>query len=730
QPTAGDVVGADASGIKAGGSSAYGSGTSGKAPTQGGLTRRLLMSAPAPQLGRAGESSGVRVSHAAASNPGSGSSAGFSSSAGSSSLTGPDSSMSPSAAGGSSAMSDVGGSDSSPSSDARGSHMAVSNAAGSGSDAVGADTSGTEAVGSDAYRSDASGSGTNGSCACGPGSGLSANSSGSGSSCACGSGSGASGLGKEERSMMASSYEIGRFIGKGSFSTVHLARDIRTRRHCAVKLIDVSACEERAAAARGRNAIGLRGQPLISDLLRREIDILSALSSSRHPNICSFLDSFSYRDPTTGSKIFCMVTENCSRGDLQSYLKRVRKERKLKYKNNGALLLEGTFLSSKRHALSQVLCGLSFLHSRAIVHRDIKAPNIFLCPVQHDKSEPFSLLGCQLKIGDFGLAVQLKEDDDWGEALTTFCGTPSSLAPEVVGLLISTEDRSSAAASSTAYDSLMGTDVTLFAEESNQESRSGYGQPADLWSTGCLLYTMIVGHSPFAVPNTHIRDTEDQKISRVTKIQQVIQRIMHVEWSVPANVKIEKPLEMLLYQLLNERARERGTAMSILNSHLFFRGNGIFEGNIARNGNWNGNEINTIHHRKNDIRVATDIEALGTLNSKQKADEKTTRPGHKQSNEWTINAERDVHDEVLLHPRHKFWRVGPPSMMQHASSSPLTQDIIKAKEELTLAMAAAAETSAELLKLREREQVASLNLLMIDGSISGDMRALHSILNG
>jgi len=41
---------------------------------------------------------------------------------------------------------------------------------------------------------------------------------------------------------MASNYEVGRFLGRGSFASVYLARDVRTRARCAIKIVDVEAC--------------------------------------------------------------------------------------------------------------------------------------------------------------------------------------------------------------------------------------------------------------------------------------------------------------------------------------------------------------------------------------------------------------------------------------------------------------------------------------------------------
>ncbi|KAL3761820.1 hypothetical protein ACHAW5_001928 [Stephanodiscus triporus] len=415
---------------------------------------------------------------------------------------------------------------------------------------------------------------------------------------------------------MASNYEVGRFLGKGSFATVHLARDVRTRAQCAIKIVDVAECERR----RRRDGGGEGGDVDIDSLLTREVDVHSSVSS--HPNVVRLLESFGYVNGVTGGAMKALVMELCPLGDLQDYLRRVRDDRRRRGGTTTAtdgfcasswLLPEGTFLKTGeiRHALSQVLCGLSFLHARAIVHRDIKASNVFLSPsprTTRTTAGGRGLLDCTLKLGDFGLAVTMRDDDDWCEARRTFCGTPTCLAPEVVSQSVflpasavaTGEEHDGPAGPSRAssrrtggkksLDGGNGSDSLVVSEASSSSSLvrrsesekiAGYGQPADLWSTGCLLYTLIVGHNPFAVPvvtasGTRRRDegatqtmSEEEKTRR---IRQIVDRVIRGDWSIPANVRItDESLEGLLGQLLEGQPRKRGTARGILNLHPFFR---------------------------------------------------------------------------------------------------------------------------------------------------------------
>ncbi|KAI8841753.1 kinase-like domain-containing protein [Chytridium lagenaria] len=98
-----------------------------------------------------------------------------------------------------------------------------------------------------------------------------------------------------------------------------------------------------------------------------------------------------------------------------------------------------------RRVLEQVVKGLEYLHERKIMHRDLKLSNILL-------TEDFDV-----KIADFGLACRL--NDNAGEQ-RTMCGTPNYISPEVI-------------------------------------MRHSYGPATDVWSLGCMFYTVLIGRPPF-----------------------------------------------------------------------------------------------------------------------------------------------------------------------------------------------------------------------------------------
>ncbi|XP_037327871.2 serine/threonine-protein kinase PLK1 [Pungitius pungitius] len=98
-----------------------------------------------------------------------------------------------------------------------------------------------------------------------------------------------------------------------------------------------------------------------------------------------------------------------------------------------------------RYYMTKLLNGIQYLHNNRVIHRDLKLGNIFL----NDDME--------VKIGDFGLATKIEFD---GERKKTLCGTPNYIAPEVL-------------------------------------CKKGHSYEVDIWSLGCILYTLLVGKPPF-----------------------------------------------------------------------------------------------------------------------------------------------------------------------------------------------------------------------------------------
>ena len=96
--------------------------------------------------------------------------------------------------------------------------------------------------------------------------------------------------------------------------------------------------------------------------------------------------------------------------------------------------------------------GLAYLHETKVVHRDIKLENLVF-----GREDDFE----SLKIIDFGIAALLEEG-----TLTSACGTPGYLAPELFDL------------SQASFDS--------------DDEFQGYAFPVDVFSAGVVFYRLYV----------------------------------------------------------------------------------------------------------------------------------------------------------------------------------------------------------------------------------------------
>ncbi|KIM98008.1 hypothetical protein OIDMADRAFT_182363 [Oidiodendron maius Zn] len=123
---------------------------------------------------------------------------------------------------------------------------------------------------------------------------------------------------------------------------------------------------------------------------------------------------------------------------------------------------------------TQLISGVSYMHSKGVGHRDIKPENILLSDTGN------------LKIADFGLAT-LFEHNGQTKLSTTMCGSPPYIAPEV---------------------------ITCSKNPQNKNSKApGYAANlVDIWSCGVVLFVLLVGNTPWDEPTSS--SWEFQEFSR------------------------------------------------------------------------------------------------------------------------------------------------------------------------------------------------------------------------
>ncbi len=113
--------------------------------------------------------------------------------------------------------------------------------------------------------------------------------------------------------------------------------------------------------------------------------------------------------------------------------------------------------STAARYIAQLFSAIQYLHSRGVVHRDIKLENIMLTR------------DGEIKLIDFGFSKRIGDK----RVLNSCCGSPNYMSPE---MLRSTR---------TQDQSLLPT------------KHSKYGREVDIWAAGVAMYVLLVGKYPF-----------------------------------------------------------------------------------------------------------------------------------------------------------------------------------------------------------------------------------------
>ena len=216
-------------------------------------------------------------------------------------------------------------------------------------------------------------------------------------------------------------------LGKGAFGEVFLTQIDGKSGFYATKRLDRAYCER-------------------EDNIKRLSNEIKVMQKIHHPNIVSLIDL-----KKTKSHHY-LVMEFCNGGDLTGCL------RKYMAKYNRPFSEEIV-----QYLMIQIVRGLDALHSRNIMHRDLKLDNILVCFNSENDKNGLNMMKAIAKITDFGFATQLNRN----QLAHTVLGTPTNMDPSLLN---------------------------------NMEQRTrneGYDQKADIWSLGTLCYEMLVGRTPF-----------------------------------------------------------------------------------------------------------------------------------------------------------------------------------------------------------------------------------------
>ena len=254
------------------------------------------------------------------------------------------------------------------------------------------------------------------------------------------------------------------FIGKGGFSKVYKAFDKKFQRWVALKIYKTSELSERYS-------------PMAE--IQRVINL-------DHPNICRYIDFEEIeKEDSLGEKekIQVGVMELLDGGNLSKY-----------YRGSHDL-------SVFKKLLSDVLYGLSYLHKKGIIHRDIKPPNILIKETDN---------GPVAKITDFGISKKS------GSANS---GTSSAL---IVSIPYMAPEQ-------------------LNAQKYGIDEKVSYN--IDFWSLGVTVFEVITGQPLF---KNHDHDSSEQ----------IMMNILSVEAPEKINL-LPEPYRKFVEQCLKKDAKQR-----------------------------------------------------------------------------------------------------------------------------------------------------------------------------
>ncbi|ORX82674.1 Pkinase-domain-containing protein [Basidiobolus meristosporus CBS 931.73] len=202
-------------------------------------------------------------------------------------------------------------------------------------------------------------------------------------------------------------YVVLQTLGEGEFAKVKLGIHAQSGQEVAIKLIKKANVDSESRMAK----------------IKREITVLRSLD---HPNIVRLFEVIET------DKYIGIIIEYASGGELFDHI------------------LAHRYLKEREacRLFAQLISGVSYMHEKNVVHRDLKLENLLL-----DRNR-------NIIITDFGFANQFSSPTN--DLMATSCGSPCYAAPELV----------------VSEGMYVGTAV-------------------DIWSCGVILYAMLCGYLPF-----------------------------------------------------------------------------------------------------------------------------------------------------------------------------------------------------------------------------------------
>lgn len=219
-----------------------------------------------------------------------------------------------------------------------------------------------------------------------------------------------------------------------------------------------------------------------------------------HPNIVKFLDFRKTRHH------FYILMEYCNGGSLTSAIENYY----LKY---------GKYFSEEiiQYLMKQIIDVMKFIHSKNVIHRDIKSANFLLKFDSEEDKNNLNMMKAKVVLIDFGFSCVISKS---GLQYSTV-GTPFFMDPKL-----------------------------LKKHKEKKLKRLGYTQKADIWSLGILCYELLIG----------------EMVYNATSLKELVEKVENGSYTIPSN--ISKELILFINGMLQYDSNNRLTAEE-LSKHPF-----------------------------------------------------------------------------------------------------------------------------------------------------------------
>lgn len=255
-------------------------------------------------------------------------------------------------------------------------------------------------------------------------------------------------------------------LGTGGNAIVNLVLEQNSKKEYAQKIITIAGTDD-----------------TVLKQAKNEVELFKVLDS---PFILKYIES-----ETRGNSLFIYM-EYAKNGELAQIIKKQA--------------IKGKKFEPQRVLkwLCQCSLGLAFMHSKNIMHRDLKPQNLFLTETD------------DLKLGDFGISKEIKTAD---KLTNTFCGTRYYMPPEVYRL-------------------------------------ERYSTAADIWALGCTFYETMTLKKPFEIDASNCSE------------KNLEEKILKSEPTPPLSHMYPEQLRKLVLAMVNKRPEDRPAILEILTTDI------------------------------------------------------------------------------------------------------------------------------------------------------------------